>query len=202
VLSGDQILRLGLLPGARGVDAPDAGEDAAHGAELARAGVDAAHAASDDPQRGADAGQTGALQPNGVDLSLEAVWRLGGRGSLGRANADRELPPREPLVFDAEDWLELTPGAYGIRYAEWVELPNDCAGLCFPRSSLLRMGLHVPTAVWDAGYAGRGEGLLQVSNPHGVRLQRGARIVQLVVFRLSEAARAGYAGSYQHENRH
>ena len=70
----------------------------------------------------------------------------------------------------------------------------DCGGLCFPRSSLLRMGVHVPTAVWDAGYAGRGEGLLEVGNPHGVRLQRGARIVQLVLFRLTEAARAGYAG--------
>jgi dUTP pyrophosphatase len=63
------------------------------------------------------------------------------------------------------------------------------------------MGLHVPTAVWDAGYAGRGEGLLQVTNPHGARLQRGARIAQLVLFRLTSAARSGYAGAYQHENR-
>ncbi len=144
--------------------------------------------------------QAAAVQPNGIDLSLDAVWHLAGRGSLGRSTVDRELPTREPLVFDADDWLELSAGAYGIRYAEWVALPNDCGGLCFPRSSLLRMGVHVPTAVWDAGYAGRGEGLLEVSNPHGVRLQRGARIVQLVVFRLTEAARAGYAGSYQYEN--
>jgi dUTP pyrophosphatase len=62
------------------------------------------------------------------------------------------------------------------------------------------MGVHVPTAVWDAGYAGRGEGLLVVSNPRGVRLQRGARVVQLVVWRLSESAPLGYAGRYQHEN--
>jgi len=167
VLSGDEILRLGLVPGLDSIQA-------------------------DSPA---------ALQPNGIDLSLEAVWRLAGRGALGRSNAERELPPREPLAFGTDDWLELPVGAYGIRYTEWVELPNDCGGLCFPRSSLLRMGVHVPTAVWDAGYAGRGEGLLEVSNPHGVRLQRGARIVQLVVFRLSAAARSGYAGSYQHENR-
>jgi dUTP pyrophosphatase len=141
------------------------------------------------------------FQPNGVDLSLDAVWRIAGRGSLGRSNADRELPAREPLAFEADGWLELATGTYGIRYAEWVELPADCGGMCFPRSSLLRMGVHVPTAVWDAGYAGRGEGLLEVSNPHGVRLERGARIVQLVMFRLTEAARAGYAGGYQHENR-
>ena len=96
---------------------------------------------------------------------------------------------------------QLAPGTYGIRYAEWVEVPADCGGLCFPRSSLLRMGVYVPTAVWDAGYAGRGEGLLQVSNACGVRLQRGARIVQLVLFRLTTAASAGYTGAYQHENR-
>jgi dUTP pyrophosphatase len=62
------------------------------------------------------------------------------------------------------------------------------------------MGVHVPTAVWDAGYAGRGEGLLEVTNPDGVRLQRGARVVQLVLFRLTEVARSGYSGAYQHEN--
>ncbi len=141
-----------------------------------------------------------AFQPNGVDLSLDAVWRITGRGSLGRSNADRDLPEREAFGFDADDWLELEPGSYGIRYAERVALPMDCGGLCFPRSSLLRMGVHVPTAVWDAGYSGRGEGLLEVSNPYGVRLQRGARVVQLVLFRLNEMARSGYAGSYQHEN--
>jgi len=63
------------------------------------------------------------------------------------------------------------------------------------------MGCYVPTAVWDAGYSGRGEGLLEVNNPHGVRLQHRARIAQLVVFRLTEPAAAGYAGQYQHEGR-
>ena len=97
------------------------------------------------------AAERGHLQPNGVDLSLDAVWRFGGAGVLGRDDADRQLPEREPLPFDATGWLELAPGTYGIRYAEVVEMPTDCGGLCFPRSSLLRMGLHVPTAVWDAG---------------------------------------------------
>ena len=141
------------------------------------------------------------VQPNGVDLSLEAVWRFVDAGVLGAAAEARRLSEREDLGFDADGWVELGPGGYGIRYAEWVEMPADCGGLCFPRSSLLRMGAHVPTAVWDAGYAGRGEGLLVVTNPHGVRLQRGARVVQLVLFRLSQPPSAAYAGRYQHENR-
>jgi dUTP pyrophosphatase len=141
------------------------------------------------------------IQPNGVDLSLDAIWRFAGAGSLGVDTADRKLPAQEELAFDVAGWLDLSPATYGIRYAEWVEVPVDCGGLCFPRSSLLRMGTYVPTAVWDAGYAGRGSGLLVVSSPHGVRLQRGARIAQLVLFRLTEAARAAYAGQYQHEGR-
>ena len=141
------------------------------------------------------------VQPNGVDLSLEAVWCFGDAGVLGAAAETRRLSARRELGFDADGWVELGPGGYGIRYAEWVQMPADCGGLCFPRSSLLRMGAHVPTAVWDAGYAGRGEGLLVVTNPHGLRLQRGARVVQLVLFRLSEPPPAAYAGRYQHENR-
>jgi dUTP pyrophosphatase len=140
------------------------------------------------------------IQPNGVDLSLDAIWRFREAGALGRDNADRHLPERESLSFDPEGWLQLEHGVYGIRYAERVDIPIDCGGLCFPRSSLLRMGVSVPTAVWDAGYGGRGEGLLSVSNPHGVRLQRGARIAQLVLFRLT-APTAAYDGQYQGEGR-
>ena len=138
------------------------------------------------------------LQPNGIDLSLDAIWRFLNAGALGRDNADRVLSDRDELAFEADGWVTLTQGVYGIRYAERVDVPTDCGGLCFPRSSLLRMGLHVPTAVWDAGYGGRGEGLLIVSNPHGVRLQQGARIAQLVLFQLT-AATTAYAGRYQDE---
>jgi dUTP pyrophosphatase len=140
------------------------------------------------------------LQPNGIDLSLDRAWRFSEAGRLGRTNAERHVPEREELEFDAHGWLYLSTGVYGIRYAERVTVPLDCGGLCFPRSSLLRMGLSVPTAVWDAGYSGRGEGLVIVSNLHGVRLQRGARIAQLVLFRLTEPTR-GYAGRYQDEGR-
>lgn len=195
MLSGEEIRAAKIIDGAladdatgvRGADPAGVGGGGAFGGQADSSATQRAH----QPQ----------FQPNGVDLSLDTVWRWRAAGTLGRLNADRQLPEREPIDFGADDWLDLPPGAYGVRYAEWVALPADCGGLCFPRSSLLRMGLHVPTAVWDAGYAGRGEGMLYVSNPHGVRLQRGARIVQLVVFRLSEAAQVGYAGAYQHENR-
>ncbi|MDQ3811295.1 MAG: deoxyuridine 5'-triphosphate nucleotidohydrolase [Chloroflexota bacterium] len=150
---------------------------------------------------GSSAAEAAHIQPNGVDLSLDALWRFAGGGALGRADAGRVLPERDEVAFDAEGWVSLPSGVYGIRYSESVDLPPDCGALCFPRSSLLRMGCNVPTAVWDAGYGGRGESMLVVLNPRGVRVQRGARIAQLVVFRLTEASSSRYAGRYQHENR-
>ena len=68
-----------------------------------------------------------------------------------------------------------------------------------PRSSLLRCGVTVNTAVWDAGYSGRSQSLLVVYNPLGFRLQKDARVVQLVFFRLTGETK-GYQGKYQGEN--
>jgi len=145
------------------------------------------------------------VQPHGIDLRLESVWRFTGPGALGRdaagatSEAVRHLPAREPLAFDAQGALHLPPGAYVVRFQEVVQLPADLMALGRPRSTLLRCGATLHTAVWDAGYRGRSEALLIVANPHGLRLERGARICQLVFFTLDTPV-AGYAGAYQGEN--
>ena len=65
---------------------------------------------------------------------------------------------------------------------------------------MVRSGVAIHGAVWDAGYTGRGEGRLSVQNSRGYRLQRGARVAQLVFFRLGTAAAEGYKGRYHGEN--
>jgi dUTP pyrophosphatase len=71
--------------------------------------------------------------------------------------------------------------------------------LARPRSSLLRCGVTIETAVWDAGYSGRSQALLVVHNPSGFHLQKNARVLQLVFFRLTGETE-GYQGKYQREN--
>ena len=139
------------------------------------------------------------LQPNGIDLRVDRVERLTSPGRLGAEDLARQLAGREDLVPDAEGWWELGPGAYVIGYADRVNLPAAVMAFGRPRSSLLRSGVTVHTAVWDAGYSGKGEGLLSVLNPQGYRLQRGARVVQLVFIRLGVPAAEGYRGRYQDE---
>lgn len=140
------------------------------------------------------------LQPNGFDLSLAEIGTLIGPATLGRTNRDRVLPEVKALPFDAEGWLALGPGPYQVIFNEVVDVPNDLMALGRPRSSLCRSGATVITAVWDAGYRGRSTALLVVENPSGLRLQRYARIMQLVFFTLNAPTARGYDGAYQGEN--
>ncbi len=140
------------------------------------------------------------LQPNGFDLTLREVGRMTSGGSMGAGPDQRELPSTEVIGFDSHGWLELDPGPYLITFNESVNLPLDVMALGRPRSSLLRSGVSVHTAVWDAGYLGRSQALLTVQNPSGYRLQRDARVVQLVFFRLLAPVGQGYQGRFWGEN--
>ena len=139
------------------------------------------------------------LQNNGFDLTLRSVASFSSLGQLALDNDERVLPQTTAMEFGGDGFLHLTPGNYRIIYNEIVHLPNDILSFGFPRSSLLRCGADIRTAVWDAGYSGRSESLLIVHNPHGIRLKRNARLLQLVFMQLTEKS-DGYAGRYQDEN--
>jgi dUTP pyrophosphatase len=139
------------------------------------------------------------IQPNGVDLTLEAVYEQREPGRIGREEKEvgerRELET-EQVADDAPETYYLTAGGYVVQYAETVRIPENHVGYIYPRSSLLRNSCMLNTAVWDAGYEGKGEGLLEVH--HDIEIERGAPIAQLV---LAEANHDGtYDGSYQGEN--
>ena len=138
-------------------------------------------------------------QSNGIDLTLREVREFRGPGHLDFSNKHRVLPSTSLIDFDPDGWVSLNPGSYLVSFNEVVNLPLSLMALGKPRSSLLRMGATVETAVWDAGYRGRSQCLLVVHNQQGLRLARNARILQLVFFRLGSETE-GYSGAYQGEN--
>ncbi|MFH1381798.1 MAG: deoxyuridine 5'-triphosphate nucleotidohydrolase [Chloroflexota bacterium] len=139
------------------------------------------------------------LQPNGFDLTLREICLLQSAGQLAVDNNQRQVSALAPLVFDGLGFIDLIPGPYLITFNEIVHLPDNIMALGRPRSSLLRCGVTVGTAVWDAGYSGRSQALLVVYNTQGIRLQQNTRVMQLVFFRLTGATE-GYHGTYQGEN--
>ena len=119
---------------------------------------------------------------------------------MGTGPDQRELSDTEVLEFDDAGWLPLAAGSYLITFNEVVNLPLDLMALGRPRSSLLRSGVSIHTAVWDAGYRGRSQALLNVFNPAGYRVQKDARMLQLVFFRLEQPLSRGYQGRFLGEN--
>jgi dUTP pyrophosphatase len=140
------------------------------------------------------------VQPNGIDLTLKEVALFSSSGSLGPGNENRVLSGTSPLVFDGLGRVDLLPGCYLVTYNEVVNLPKNIMALAMPRSSLLRCGVSIHNAVWDAGYSGRSQSLMVVYNPQGFRLHENARIVQMVFFFLSREVAQGYQGMFQGEN--
>jgi dUTP pyrophosphatase len=138
------------------------------------------------------------VQPNGVDLTLERVFEPRDAGRIGREGksvGDRSpMDPETPSESGPPTYY-LPPGGYVVQYAEEVAIPRGHIGLLFPRSTLLRNACTLNTAVWDAGYTGKGEGLLEVYGD--LEIEAGARIGQFV---LATAGHGGaYDGSYQGE---
>ena len=139
------------------------------------------------------------LQPNGFDITLRDIAMLQNMGQIATDNRQRQLPDLAPLIFDNQGFLELIPGSYIITYNEIVHIPTNLMALARPRSSLLRCGVSIGTAVWDAGYSGRSQSLMLVYNSYGFRVQQNARVAQLV-FMILTAETEGYSGKYQNEN--
>ncbi len=138
------------------------------------------------------------LQPAGFDLSLKEVHAFWGGGAVDFDNKERKVAPTNPLEPDKAGWYNLQQGCYMIIYNEAVKMPLNVVALCRSRSTVLRNGAAVETAVWDPGYQGRSSSLLVVHNPSGIKLKQNARMAQLVFYSTDEVEK-GYSGVYQNE---
>ncbi len=140
------------------------------------------------------------FQPAGVDLTLKEVFRFISPGKIDFDNKERKISEVEKIEYENE-WVELEKGAYKVVFNEYVNIPSHTAAIAMPRSSLLRSGITMETAVWDPGYHGRSEALLVVHNEKGAYFKRNAKIAQLVFIVLEEKAKELYEGVYKGENK-
>ncbi|KAK3366775.1 dUTPase-like protein [Lasiosphaeria ovina] len=143
------------------------------------------------------------LQPCGIDLSLCRVLAWTSPATIDFDNSRRQaagasaLPFSEPSTDSTtSDVIQLAHGAYLVEFNETVDIPLDCMGQIFVRSSLWRSGATITAGVVDAGYQGALGALLDVRNPAGIVLCRNAKLGQITLHRMEEKV-AGYSGIYQ-----
>ncbi|WNY25717.1 deoxyuridine 5'-triphosphate nucleotidohydrolase [Methanolapillus millepedarum] len=140
------------------------------------------------------------IQPNGFEMTVREIYELSGAGAVDFDNSKRKTPSKNALAFGSDGWIHLSPGIYSVVLNEVVNIPNDIAAIALHRSSLVRSGVMLGTAVWDAGYRGRSECLMVVHNPAGFDIRQNARIMQLLFYRLGTGVENLYNGVYQNEN--
>ncbi len=140
------------------------------------------------------------VQPAGIELTLRDVEEFIDPGYIDLTNEKRKISKCRKIEFDSEGKVFLSKGAYKVRFNEVVHVPENMIAIGIPRSSLLRSGVMVFSALWDPGYRGRSESLLVVFNPNGVYLERNARLMQLIFVRMESKPHKLYNGIYQNEN--
>ncbi|PWY78030.1 putative dUTPase [Aspergillus sclerotioniger CBS 115572] len=135
-------------------------------------------------------------QPCGIDLTLRHVSAWTSAATIDFDNTKRQASKTSILAFNrTNNAITLNPGAYLVDFNETVQIPLNCMGSVFPRSSLWRSGAGISAGVVDAGYEGAMGALLEVKNPHGVVLYRDAKLAQ-IVFELGVTVE-GHKGIYQ-----
>ncbi|MDD5022643.1 MAG: deoxyuridine 5'-triphosphate nucleotidohydrolase [Candidatus ainarchaeum sp.] len=139
-------------------------------------------------------------QPAGIDVTLKEIYEFTSAGKVDFDNSERILSEVQPLEFNNNE-LHLKQGGYKVIFNEYVKIPKNLVGFCFPRSTLLRCGVTLECAVWDPGYEGRSEALLIISNPHGFTVKKDAKIGHMVFSHLVEETVEEYSGRYKGENK-
>lgn len=122
----------------------------------------------------------------GFDLRIGEIYELNEEGFLGINERDT---PKSRLIAKYEEnksnTVELQPGKYYvIRTIEWVNCPEDLAGIIISRSTLYRSGLLLLAGICDPNYHGQLTfGLLNLhSKPF--KMELGARIANISFYRI------------------
>ncbi|KAF1936779.1 putative dUTP diphosphatase Dut [Clathrospora elynae] len=157
------------------------------------------------------------VQPCGIDLTLKRVLTWASSGTIDFSNTHRKTAQTVEIPYQTSqqqasttspwnktteittpgEFIHLATGSYLIEFNEQVDMPLDLMGQILVRSSLFRSGALVSAGVMDLGYKGPVGAMLQVVNPHGLRLMRDAKCAQMVFHEMSEPVEEGYSGVYQ-----
>lgn len=88
--------------------------------------------------------------------------------------------------------MNLSVGSYLVEFNKTVDIPLDVMGRICVGSSLFRSGAMIQAGVMDSGYKGAFGAMLQVVNPHGLRLVKDIKLAQIVFCQMSKSVE-GYS---------
>ena len=135
-------------------------------------------------------------QPAGFDVTVSKVYSYSNSvHTIGVSKTENSI--LQEMTPSPDGYFDLGVGAFMLELNEITSIPKDAIGILLPRSTLLRNGIDVRTALFDPGYSGQPKVMLVCHRP--LRLQRFSRIGQLILFRSDTDFPKQYNGRYQGE---
>lgn len=140
------------------------------------------------------------INPNGVDIGASEVWKLSDDATAVLKGKERTIAPDKQKILPNEmGFYNLSRGMYEIRFANKVTIPKNAIGLCFPRTSLNRLGmLKSETGIWDSGYSGYGTQTMFVAIKN-FKIHKDEFWFQFTLIDMKEDAKTLYEGHWQGE---
>lgn len=133
------------------------------------------------------------IQPSGIDLKLDKVYKQTSPGSL--IDNVKNLPELEEVECVDGIYTLKAKCSYSVTIMGKTNIPVGYTMLYLPRSTLLRSFISVHTAVGDPGFYGTLQFMIVNNGDYDYKIKKGERIVQAVVFDVSGSGE--YDGSYQ-----
>ena len=144
-------------------------------------------------------------QPAGIDLKLGQINVFDNKDDVyAIVNNVKQLPNQTELPESAvkigstklEVGYTLEPHKPYIAVVDKkIKIDKDCAQIYLPRSSLLRAGVDVRTALGDPGFDGHLSFLIINHNDVPFFIKRGERFAQLINIKV-EGVESEYDGDY------
>lgn len=146
------------------------------------------------------------FQPSGLDLNLGAVYELDNSEPVyslleDKKNIPKHLICEKDIYFKKEEgrdgWILFPNKPYILEVDRQVDIGNS-AQMYLPRSTLLRAGVNIMTALGDLGYCGKLSFLAINYHSKPFFIEEGVRFAQLVDFRVVDSSFV-YNGDYQND---
>lgn len=138
------------------------------------------------------------IEANGIDLRIGQGYEYAQEQICGCIDNEKHLPVTHIKLLEEGEYYLLEPGeSMFFEIDRPIKIPENHVQLYYLRSTFVRAGLVLASAVGDAGF--EGTLMMTVHNPtkHKICIGDNERIVQAVTYTADGCGI--YDGDYQHD---
>jgi len=112
----------------------------------------------------------------GVYFTLNKIKTFESGGRVDFDTLSQRHPCLKEVPFNDDFTIDLQAGTYYIEFNERIALTPQIAGVFHSRKALIKAGAFIQTYMVNPSYTGFVSGILEVRNPHGIKITKHARL--------------------------